>query len=61
ATDWEDYAHQMLELLSTAPDFTNLAASGGFAERPPYRPQTRFERRGMKLGHGVWDLIFGRC
>ncbi|HET7586476.1 MAG TPA: tRNA (guanosine(46)-N7)-methyltransferase TrmB [Gammaproteobacteria bacterium] len=60
ATDWEDYAQQMLEVLSAAPDFSNLASSGSFAERPPYRPQTRFERRGMKLGHGVWDVIFRR-
>ncbi|HET7370271.1 MAG TPA: tRNA (guanosine(46)-N7)-methyltransferase TrmB [Gammaproteobacteria bacterium] len=60
ATDWDEYAQEMLELLSAAPEFTNTAGSGGFAERPPYRPQTRFERRGKKLGHGVWDIIFSR-
>jgi tRNA (guanine-N7-)-methyltransferase len=56
ATDWEHYAHQMLEVLSAEPTLTNTA--DGFAPRPDYRPQTKFETRGLRLGHGVWDLIF---
>lgn len=56
ATDWEDYAKQMLEVLSATPDLENCHAS--FAPRPDYRPLTKFENRGIKLGHGVWDLIF---
>jgi tRNA (guanine-N7-)-methyltransferase len=60
ATDWEDYAENMLALIGSAPQFTNLAASGGYAERPPYRPLTRFERRGISRGHNVCDLLFKR-
>lgn len=56
ATDWEDYAHQMLAVLSAEPALENTAA--GFAPRPDYRPVTKFENRGLKLGHGVWDLVF---
>ncbi len=56
ATDWEDYAVQMLEVLSAEPSLKNTA--NGYAERPPYRPVTKFENRGLKLGHGVWDLVF---
>ncbi len=56
ATDWEDYAEQMLEVLSAEPSLKNTAA--GFAERPHYRPVTKFENRGLKLGHGVWDVVF---
>ena len=58
ATDWEHYAIQMLEVLSGEPALTNTAA--GYAPRPAYRPLTKFEKRGLKLGHGVWDLIFTR-
>jgi len=58
ATDWEPYAEQMLEVLSAAPQLRNRQASGGYAERPAYRPETKFERRGLRLGHGVWDLVF---
>jgi len=58
ATDWEDYALQMLEVLSAEAALANSAA--GFAARPDYRPLTKFEARGLKLGHGVWDLIFRR-
>jgi tRNA (guanine-N7-)-methyltransferase len=59
ATDWEDYAIQMLEVLSAEPTLTNTASSDtGYAERPDYRPLTKFENRGIKLGHGVWDLVF---
>lgn len=58
ATDWEHYAQQMLEVLSAEPGLRNTCA--GFAPRPDYRPLTKFENRGLRLGHGVWDLIFTR-
>jgi tRNA (guanine-N7-)-methyltransferase len=60
ATDWRPYALQMLETLSAAPDLQNLAAAGGFVPRPAERESTRFERRGERLGHEVWDLAFQR-
>jgi len=62
ATDWEPYAQQMLEVLSTEPLLYNTAALGGdgFVPKPEYRPLTKFENRGLKLGHGVWDLVFRR-
>ena len=56
ATDWEPYAQQMLEVLSGEPQLANTAQS--YAPRPDYRPLTKFENRGLKLGHGVWDLVF---
>lgn len=56
ATDWEDYAVQMLAVLSAEPSLLNTADA--YAERPDYRPLTKFENRGIKLGHGVWDLVF---
>jgi tRNA (guanine-N7-)-methyltransferase len=56
ATDWQPYAQQMLEVLSAEPSLANTA--GAYAERPHYRPLTKFENRGLKLGHGVWDLVF---
>ncbi len=56
ATDWEEYAGQMLEVLSAEPELENTAE--GYAPRPGYRPQTKFEARGLKLGHGVWDIVF---
>ncbi|KNZ32152.1 MAG: tRNA (guanine-N7)-methyltransferase [Methylibium sp. NZG] len=58
ATDWQPYADQMLEVLSAEPHLRNTAA--GFAPRPGHRPLTKFEHRGLKLGHGVWDLVFER-
>jgi tRNA (guanine-N7-)-methyltransferase len=58
ATDWEDYAVQMLEVLSAEPELVNTAE--GYAPQPAYRPLTKFENRGIKLGHGVWDLVFTR-
>ena len=58
ATDWEDYAVQMLEVLSACPALANTA--DGYAPRPDYRPLTKFEQRGIRLGHGVWDLVFTR-
>jgi len=60
ATDWENYAEQMLEVLSVAPGWRNLAGDGGFAPRPASRPVTRFEARGERLGHQVRDLLFSR-
>jgi tRNA (guanine-N7-)-methyltransferase len=56
ATDWEPYAQQMLEVLTAQHELKNTAH--GFAPRPEYRPLTKFENRGLKLGHGVWDLVF---
>ena len=58
ATDWQPYAEQMLEVLSAEPALCNTA--DGYAPRPDYRPLTKFENRGLKLGHGVWDLVFRR-
>ena len=58
ATDWQEYADQMLAVLAADPALSNTAA--GFAQRPAYRPVTKFENRGIKLGHGVWDLVFQR-
>jgi len=60
ATDWQNYAEQMLEVLSAAAGFRNTSASGDYVPRPEYRPETKFERRGQRLGHGVWDLVFER-
>ena len=59
ATDWEDYAQWLLEVLSGEPLLANTAA--GFAARPEHRPLTKFENRGLKLGHGVRDLMFRRA
>jgi len=56
ATDWEPYAHQILQVLSEEPTLANTAE--GYAPKPAYRPLTKFENRGLKLGHGVWDLVF---
>lgn len=58
ATDWQDYAEQILRVLNDEPLLENTA--DGYAPRPDYRPLTKFEQRGLKLGHGVWDLIFRR-
>ncbi|ARP79765.1 tRNA (guanosine(46)-N7)-methyltransferase TrmB [Bordetella genomosp. 8] len=59
ATDWEHYAQQMLEVLGAEPQLRNTA--DGYAPRPEFRPQTKFETRGLRLGHGVWDLMFKRA
>ena len=59
ATDWEPYAQQMLQVLGAEPRLANTV--DGYAPRPDYRPLTKFENRGLKLGHGVWDLVFRRC
>jgi tRNA (guanine-N7-)-methyltransferase len=58
ATDWEDYAIQMVDIMSKSADFENTASNGDFVDRPVYRPLTKFEQRGQRLGHGVWDLIY---
>ena len=59
ATDWQPYAEQILEVLSAEISLKNTATSAdGYAEKPNYRPLTKFENRGIKLGHGVWDVIF---
>lgn len=60
ATDWEHYAQQMLEVLSEASGFVNQAGAGQYSPRPDHRPITKFETRGARLGHGVWDLVFIR-
>ena len=60
ATDWQPYAEQMLEVLSGCAALVNAAPGGGFVPRPDSRAPTRFERRGLNLGHGVWDLAFAR-
>ncbi len=60
ATDWQPYAEQMLEVLGSSRWFTNLSPEGSYVPRPDWRTLTRFERRGERLGHGVWDLAFRR-
>ncbi|MDR0478280.1 MAG: tRNA (guanosine(46)-N7)-methyltransferase TrmB [Burkholderiaceae bacterium] len=58
ATDWEPYAEHMLQVLRAEPLLVNTAS--GYAPRPAYRPATKFEQRGLRLGHGVWDMVFAR-
>jgi tRNA (guanine-N7-)-methyltransferase len=58
ATDWQEYAEQILAVFSAEQSLVNTAAA--YAEKPAYRPQTKFETRGLKLGHGVWDIVFRR-
>ena len=61
ATDWQPYAEQIIEVLRSNPLLTNTSPHPhGYADKPHYRPQTKFERRGLRLGHGVWDLVFTR-
>ncbi len=60
ATDWQPYAEHMLEVMQQAPGYRNQAADGTYVPRPEERPVTKFERRGERLGHGVWDLKFER-
>ena len=60
ATDWQNYAEHMLEVLESEDAFVNLAGQGQFSEAGDHRPVTKFERRGQRLGHGVWDLRFAR-
>ena len=58
ATDWQEYAEHILEVLSTEPTLHNSQSEGGYSPKPELRPLTKFEQRGERLGHGVWDLIF---
>ena len=58
ATDWEHYAFWMVEVLDGFAGLTNKAGAGNFTDRPDFRPMTKFERRGLERGHGVWDLIY---
>lgn len=60
ATDWENYAEHMMEVLSAEPALVNRAGVGLYSARPATRPLTKFEQRGQRLGHGVWDLLFER-
>jgi tRNA (guanine-N7-)-methyltransferase len=58
ATDWQDYAEQMLSVCNANPSLDSLSADRTYVPRPEFRPPTRFERRGERLGHGVWDLAY---
>jgi tRNA (guanine-N7-)-methyltransferase len=58
ATDWEKYAENMLKVLSADNRFSNASRTEKYCEKPAYRPLTKFEQRGLRLGHGVWDLVF---
>jgi tRNA (guanine-N7-)-methyltransferase len=58
ATDWENYAEHMLAVMQNESGWDNLAGDQGFSPRPAWRPETKFERRGARLGHGVWDLLY---
>ncbi|MGS0690921.1 tRNA (guanosine(46)-N7)-methyltransferase TrmB [Shewanella sp. 30m-9] len=60
ATDWENYSEHMLEVMNAAPGYKNQSETGDVVERPDHRPLTKFEARGHRLGHGVWDLMFER-
>lgn len=60
ATDWQNYAEQMLEVMDQSPHFFNIAGEARFVAAEGMRPQTKFERRGLKLGHGVWDMVYER-
>ena len=60
ATDWENYAEHMWDVLDAEPRLRNRAGARGFVPRPQWRRQTHFETRGLKLGHGVWDLLYDR-
>ena len=61
ATDWADYAAQMLTVLEASTSWRSTAAAERFVQRPPWRIETHFEQRGRRLGHGVWDLVYDRC
>jgi tRNA (guanine-N7-)-methyltransferase len=60
ATDWENYSEHMMEVMSGSEGFANTQEPGQFSPRPDDRPITKFEKRGERLGHGVWDLLFHR-
>ncbi|QEQ95399.1 tRNA (guanosine(46)-N7)-methyltransferase TrmB [Neptunomonas concharum] len=60
ATDWENYAEHMMEVMTSAEGYQNKAGEGVFSPQPDWRPVTKFQKRGERLGHGVWDLMFER-
>jgi tRNA (guanine-N7-)-methyltransferase len=60
ATDWAEYAEHMLAVLEVAPDWSNQGGAGNYAEQPAWRITTHFQKRGLRLGHGVWDLLYER-
>lgn len=60
ATDWEHYAEHMMEAMSLASGFENTAGEYQYSEKPSYRPTTKFEMRGARLGHGIWDIVFAK-
>ncbi len=60
ATDWENYAEHMMEVMSAAEGYKNVAGEGQYSPQPEWRPVTKFQKRGERLGHGVWDLMFAR-
>jgi tRNA (guanine-N7-)-methyltransferase len=61
ATDWKNYAEQMLKVMENAEGYKNLAGQGNYSVRPNFRPTTKFESKGKRLGHGVWDLLYTRA
>lgn len=61
ATDWAEYAGHMLEIVDGSPLWRNRAGMGGYSEQPDWRINTHFEKRGIRLGHGVWDLVYEKC
>jgi tRNA (guanine-N7-)-methyltransferase len=61
ATDWEPYAEYMLEVLDSVDDLVNLSSSGGYCDKPGWRPETKYEQRGQRLGHMVKDLLFSKA
>jgi tRNA (guanine-N7-)-methyltransferase len=61
ATDWADYAEQMAQVLDSSAEWRNRAGAARFLDRPTWRTETHFEKRGRRLGHGVWDLLYDRC
>ena len=60
ATDWQDYAEFIVQLMDSVPGYKNQAGGAQYSVKPAYRPETKFERRGERLGHGVWDLLYER-
>ena len=61
ATDWQPYAEHMLEVLDAHAELTNDAGAGHYSGKPSWRPETKFERRGQRLGHGAWDLLYSKA
>ena len=61
ATDWQPYAEHMLEVLDANATLKNDAGAGHYSSKPSWRPETKFERRGQRLGHGVWDLLYSKA